>query len=486
MVTSLLPLSSCRENSADDPKKGMNGYFVTTLAGSPSTLDPQTCTGDNAAQIIANVFRGLYRVSDGGVTVPAMAESVNVSEDGLTWTFGLSDNVMWYGKDDFSAECTADDFVFAFQRLLDPALRSVSAKEYYFIKNAKEINTGKLTDLNELGVKALGKYELEITLTEPRTDIKELLAAPPAMPCSRRYYELTEGQYGLVGDCVGSNGAFYVKRWHYDKWVKDGNFIELRRNELNAEALGTAPRAVDFYINTDEYESFLDGKTDICRTSDPDRIFRLSGRYAYDTYPGGVWGVLFNTKGVFENADLRIALGGYVSGEFDGSVYSSADCIIPDGARIGNTSYRSAAGKPVRVSYSEHELLERGSRAMSGLEAGTMSGTRLLIPEGTALRQSIGSVIQQWQKNFGVYCMTDELSAAEHIAALESGSFEAAMVRLGGNSAVEYLTCFSSSSSKNYGGVKNRKLEDIINGSLTAGNDTLAAAYCLEAEQRPR
>ena len=104
------------------------------------------------------------------IVVPAMAESVSVSDDGLVYKFKLSENVMWYGKDDFSAECTAEDFVFAFRRLVDPAMRSERAPEYYCIKNAKEINTRKITDLTQLGVEATGKYELTITLAEPCAD----------------------------------------------------------------------------------------------------------------------------------------------------------------------------------------------------------------------------------------------------------------------------------------------------------------------------
>lgn len=453
------------------------------IAGSPATLDPQTCTGDTAAQIVGNVFRGLYRRTDGGSVVPAMAEECTVSDDGLELTFRLSENVRWYGKDDFSAECTADDFVFAFQRLFNPMLRSEHAAEYYCIKNAKEIHTGMITDMSELGVKAAGKYELKITLTEPRSDIGVLLSAPPSMPCSREFYEQTEGQYGLVGDCIGSNGFFYVSRWHYDKWVKDGNFIELRRNELNAEALDTTARGVTLMINADSCESFLNGITDYLYTSDAEQVFKLSGKYNAYTYNGGVWGVLFNTRGVFESSDLRIALGSCVSSGDDSSIYTSANGIIPQEACIGGIAYREAVGSPTRISYSESEVLERGTRAMRELEDGSLSGMKLMIPEGTSLRQSIGAVIQQWQKNFGIYCTISEMPYSDYMSAVEGGNFDAAMVKLGGNDALSYITGFSAVSPRNYAGVDNRKLDDILNSALTAKSSGSAARYCLEAEQ---
>ena len=479
-----MSLSGCRsDDKDDDPEKYRNKWFTSVISGSPATLDPQTCTGDTAAQIVGNVFRGLYRRTDGGNIVPAMAEECLVSDDGLELTFRLSENVKWYGKDDYSAECTADDYVFAFQRLFNPMLRSEHAVDYYCIKNAKEINTGKITDMSELGVKATGKYELRITLTEPRSDIEVLLSAPPAMPCSREFYERTEGQYGLVGDCIGSNGFFYVSRWHYDKWMKDGNFIELRRNELNADTFDTTARGVTLMIDADSYENFLNGTTDYLYTSDDEQIFKLSGRNSSYTYNGGVWGVMFNTRGVFENSDLRIALGGYVRCETDSSIYTSADGIIPPGVCIGDIVYRETAGSPTRTSYSESELLERGTRAVRELRDGSLSGMKLIIPEGTSLRQIIGTVIQQWQKNFGIYCTISEMPYRDYISAVESGKFDAAMVKLSGNDALSYLMGFSASSSRNFAGVDNRKLDDILSSALTAGNSGSSARYCFEAEQ---
>ena len=483
LVTAVFSLSSCRDSAEEDPDIGKNAAFTSVISGNPVTLDPQTCINDSSAQIISDVFRGLYRTIDGGETVPAMAESADVSADGLVWTFRLAGGVSWYGADDFTAECTADDFVFAFQRLVDPALGSVRAKEYYCIRNAEKINTGVISDRTQIGVEATGKYELRITLNEPRTDLKELLAAAPAMPCSRAFWEHTEGQYGLVGNCVGSNGGFYVNRWHYDKWTKNGNFIELKRNPENSAIFGTAPRSITYLIGADAHGSFTAGDTDVYRTSDPDEIFMLTGKYSERIYSSSVWGVVFNAGGVFAEPDLRIALGGYVNADITGDIYTSASCIVPEGASVGDTDYRSAAGYPEALPYNETELSERGERAMRELPDGALSGMKLLIPEGTALRQYAGSFIQRWQKSFGINCTVSELPYPDYLSALQSGAFDAALVRIGGSNAQSYLSAFASSSALNYGGADSRKLDDIITCALTAEDDKNAARYCLEAEQ---
>ena len=484
MITAMFSLAACERGTQDDSGKGRNYFFTSVISGSPETLDPQLSRNDSSVQIIANIFQGLYRISDGGRVEPAMAKECTVSGDGLVWEFDLRDDIKWYGKDGFSAECTAEDFVFGLRRLFDPELASGRAAEYYCINNAREVNEGALPP-EELGAEAVDKYRLRITLSEQRTDLRALLAAAPAMPCNEEYYLLTEGQYGLVGDWVGSNSDFYVSRWHYDKWVKDGNFIELRRNPLNAEVLETAPRGVTLNINTDDYELFLDGKAELCRSADSDEIFRLSGKSGYTTYSTAVWGIMFSSGGHFDNAGLRIALGGCVKGGFDENIYSLADRLVPDGITIGGSDYRKLAGYPERSVYSEEELTERGIRAMRELEDGALTGIKLLIPEGVAVRQQLGVIIQEWQKKFGVYCLISELPYPEYYSALSAGNFDIALVRLGGSAsgAVSYMNVFTSGSPENYAHINNRKLESIIHDALTAENESSAARYCLEAEQ---
>lgn len=483
IVTALFSFTACRNSDDKDP--GYNFTFKTVINGSPATLDPQTAQNDCSVQLIPNLFQGLYRYADGGDIVPAMAEETAVSDDGLVWTFRLRDNVKWYGKDGFSADCTAEDFVYGFRRLFNPSLRCARAKEYYCIKNAQEINSGALSDLTQLGVEAAGKYELKITLCEPCSDLRSLLAEPPAMPCSAAYYEHTEGQYGLVEDCIGSNGDFYVNRWHYDRWTRDGNFIELKRNELNSEGSFVSPRGVTYMINADSYETFVRGETHTYCTSDTEKIQKLNGKYPNDCYSVGVWGIVFNTNGIFESTDLRIALGGYVKGEGDDDVFTPADRIVPDGISFGEGDYRMLAGYPTAPSYSDAELSERCDRAIKGLEEGSLSGLKIIMPEGTGLKPCLGDTLQNWQKYYGIYCMISEMPYDSYLSALKSGSFDIALVRLGGGGkgALSYVQCFSEDAPENYAGVKSPKLEDMLKNAVGTEDTATAVKYCLEAEQ---
>ena len=104
IVTVMLPLiSSCKKND------GRGYIFKYDIAANPVTLDPQTATDSASYEIIANMFEGLLRVDNEGNLQSAAAESYAVSEDGLTYTFDLRDNIYWYDGDEFEAPCTAHD-----------------------------------------------------------------------------------------------------------------------------------------------------------------------------------------------------------------------------------------------------------------------------------------------------------------------------------------------------------------------------------------
>lgn len=114
--------------------------------------------------MIAATIEGLYTLDAAGSAVPAIATGYDLSEDGLTYTFHLREDAAW----DNGTPVTANDFVYAWRRLVDPA----TASEYAFImdvaavKNAAAINAGE-KPLEDLGVKAVDDYTLEVSLELP-------------------------------------------------------------------------------------------------------------------------------------------------------------------------------------------------------------------------------------------------------------------------------------------------------------------------------
>ena len=147
LITACLCLSACSDTVKD-------AELRLPLAVEPTALDPQIAQGSESKTVVTNCFEGLTRLDGNGETVPAAAESVSVSQDGLVYTFKLHDNKKWhinsnhealFGEDWETAidlRVTADDFVFGLKRALDPETKAPDAQRLYMIKNAEKVHSG--------------------------------------------------------------------------------------------------------------------------------------------------------------------------------------------------------------------------------------------------------------------------------------------------------------------------------------------------------
>ena len=163
------------------PDDGLGGGFRFPVAAEPSALDPQMAPDDAAVTVLCALFEGLTRLDEKGKPVPAAA-AWTVSEDGLTYTFTLKESY-WSanpvkGKEqpwDQNLAVTADDFLFAFERLGDPDTHSPLADELAGITN----------------VTADDEKTLTVTLSAPDDTFPARMATSPFFPCHRAFFEAT-------------------------------------------------------------------------------------------------------------------------------------------------------------------------------------------------------------------------------------------------------------------------------------------------------
>ncbi|MHA1548459.1 MAG: ABC transporter substrate-binding protein, partial [Alphaproteobacteria bacterium] len=109
--------------------------------GDPTSLDPHKVSGDWENRIVGDIFEGLVTEDAGAQPIPGMATSWDISDDGLVYTFKLREGAVWSD----GQPVTADDFVFALQRLMNPETAANYAYLQYPIKNAEAINGGDIT-----------------------------------------------------------------------------------------------------------------------------------------------------------------------------------------------------------------------------------------------------------------------------------------------------------------------------------------------------
>lgn len=196
-----------------------DAYIYLELTQPPITLDPQTASDDNELIIIKNIYEGLLRKNSEGKIVNGACESY--TNKGLTYTFNIREDAKWHNGEDL----TAFDFVFGIKRAVNPETKAPFASRLFAIKNAKEIYNGT-KDLDSLGVKALDKKTLVIELSYKDDNFLNVLTTSVAMPCNEKFFNQSDGKYGLFKDYVFSNSSYKLTKWN-----KESFGIRLYRNE---------------------------------------------------------------------------------------------------------------------------------------------------------------------------------------------------------------------------------------------------------------
>ena len=200
------------------------GYTLKDSYNYPSSSDPVTwdvlATSRQAdSRILIQLYDGLTEYDVENVQQPALAESWEESDDGLTYTFKIREGVKWVDAQGREvADLTADDFVAGMQHMMD-AMGGLEYLVQGVIKGADAYINGETTDFSEVGVKAVDDYTLEYTLEQPTPYFMSMLSYGVFAPLSRSYYEgqggqfgqgASAGQYGTDKDHIAYCGPFII------------------------------------------------------------------------------------------------------------------------------------------------------------------------------------------------------------------------------------------------------------------------------------
>ncbi len=206
---------------------GQAGDDVPTLrrgiSAKVDTLDPHRSSAQWENIIIGDMFIGLMQETADGEVIPGVAESWELDDSGLVWTFKLKETVWSDGT-----PLTAHDFVYGLRRIQDPAIASQYSSLLYLIKNAEPLNNG-LVAPEELGVRAIDDLTLEITLEHPAPYLLGLLTHYTTYPVPRHTVEQF-GEAWIQPENIVVNGPYKLVYW------VTGNQIVTEKNELFAEA----------------------------------------------------------------------------------------------------------------------------------------------------------------------------------------------------------------------------------------------------------
>ncbi len=181
----------------------------------PPTLDPALAHDDTSAYIVAHLFSGLVRLSQDMDVVPELAYRWEMLDNGGKYRFYLRDDFAWSD----GVPVTAEDFVYAWQRALNPAQPVDAGVAMLFdIKGARDYFHGLTTDPADIGLQALGPYLLEVELDGPTSYFLQLLTQVKACPVPRHVVERFGPAWTLPENIV-SNGPFFLEAWQPDSKI---------------------------------------------------------------------------------------------------------------------------------------------------------------------------------------------------------------------------------------------------------------------------
>lgn len=225
----------------------------TNNSSEPGSLDPALAQGTHESWILDHIFEGLMKIDSSLKVVPAMAKEYKVSDDNLTYTFILRDDIYWSNGD----PVTAHDFEFAWKRALDPELAADYAYQLYYIKGGEAYNSGE-GSRDDVAVKALDDRTLEVTLEAPTPYFLELTAFYTLYPVNKKVVEANPDWAKNASTHV-SNGPFTLVEWEHDASIK------IRKNENYYDAANIKIDGIDFDIIVDEntaWQKYVGGDYD--------------------------------------------------------------------------------------------------------------------------------------------------------------------------------------------------------------------------------
>ncbi len=267
----LILLPSCQEEQSSAQRFAEQGILLVGNNSEPQSLDPHLATAVSDGRIISTLLEGLVRPDPQDVSQvhPAVAESWSSDETARVWRFQLRESARWSdGK-----PVRAQDFVYAYQRLLHPEFGGKYAQMLYPLEGAAEYNRGE-KDWKQVGVKALDDRTLELRLVGPTPHLLELLLHYTWFPIPAHQVEAHGGMlnrrnsWTRVPNWVG-NGAYVLREHRYNHFLEvAASPTYWRKGELRNRGVRFLPIVNGFT----ETRMFFDGKLHITNNVPPEMI----------------------------------------------------------------------------------------------------------------------------------------------------------------------------------------------------------------------
>ncbi|MEZ9322638.1 ABC transporter substrate-binding protein [Vibrio sp. 10N.222.52.C3] len=447
-----------------------------------ATLDPHKSQGVPESHVIRDLLEGLVNQDGDGNTIPGVAESWETT-DNKTFTFHLRKDAKWSNGD----PVTANDFVYSFQRAVDPLTASPYAwyMEYTKMANAKDIVAGK-KDKSELGVKALDDYTLEVTLDTAVPYFVMMMGHTTVKPVHKATVEKFGDQWTKPENFVG-NGAFVPNQWVVNER------LELVRNENYWDNEHTVLNKVTFLPienQVAEMNRFLSGELDFTYEVPNEHFRRLQKEYPEDVNIKGnlcTYYYQFNAqKAPFDDVRVRKAM----SYAMDRDIVTKA--ILGQGQKPAYflTPEITAGFDPVTPEYGQLSQKERIAEAKRLLEEAGYTKSNplefnLLYNTSENHKKLAVAIASMWKKELGINAKLENQEWKSYLDSKDTGNFDVARAGWCGdyNEASSFLTLMVSQNTTAGQHYKSADYDKIIDKALSSTSEEERTKLYIEAEK---
>jgi len=448
--------------------------------GEPGSLDPQRAQDHYAYEIQRDLYEGLTSEAVDGSVVPGVAERWTVSADGLVYRFELRESARWSD----GSPVQADHFVAAYRVAVDPATVSPAAEMLRSIANARRILEGRAPP-DELGVRAVGPRDLEITLEHPVPFFLSLLTHPVFYP----RHPTPPAAGGVARTYLVSNGPFRFLEW------TPNSHITVVRNPFYWDATAVQIDRVVYYpiaAETDEYLRYRAGDLDVTAAVPANRVPELLAQRSADLQISpylGTYFLGFNLQRApfASNPDLRLALSLAIDREalaqqvLQGT-QAPAYGLVP----VGTAGYRQQS--PPWAALAKEVRLEQ-ARALYARAVGAdvrPLKVRVIYGNSQLVRTALIAVAAMWKEAFGLEV---DIVSEEFRSFLDTqrdpGRWE--ILRMAWvadyNDASNFLEMFRSGGANNPYGYANPQFDGLLDQAQRTLDPQARAALLEEAER---
>ena len=471
----IMMLVSCAFTAVAEDK-----YLGVMLGTNVMSLDTNLATDGDSFEVIADCIDGLLQMDADGAAVPAIAESYDLSDDGLTYTFHLRD-AKWSN----GAAVTANDFVFAWRRIAQEAGEyAYMLDEIGNIKGAAEIIGKETDDLTTLGVTAVDDKTFVVELNVPVSFFPSLMYFPTFYPINEEFYNsLEEGTYGTSPDTFLSNGAFVLEDYtpgtatlsvkkNADYW--DADRVQLAG--IKYQVVGSSDNALT---------AFRTGALDVVMISGnqvaaAEKDAALSQNLKV-TGAGYMWYLSFSQteknaqNGMLANANLRLAITNAIDRDnlvdnyvMDGSL-ATYTAVPPQFAASSTTGEDFSADQDMfadYVGYDPDKALEYFDAAKAELGVDEFTFTMIY---GNNEGDEVAKVAQAIKEDVedalpGLTINLQPMTKAERLDKMQNDNYDVALTRWGPDYAdpMTYLGMWVTNNSNNYGFWSNAEYDQLI------------------------